>query len=416
MQKQINYFAKQKKDFKKIEEKYKSELLKKDNEIEQKDNEINNLTEKIAFLNKNIKNFEKQKHLKEGAKSISITNYSQRDNIDFIKKNLKKMKMKMKIRNAKIHSMKNNCSINNQRNNNNNSFLRGNIKNDSKNFTKTMISNFDPYYSIIQYKNSTKNIIHKYQKRNESMSNESISNFIHELNKSDVSNISNIFCKSYIHSDNKLMKIPLNLTNKNYNTNKNKKMINLGANILSNNLKFEKMKVEQKLLEYRNLIDKKMKELINIRKKNIKQNKKANKSCIIDGKTNRKLLSTKNNDFYKKVISSINSDKRRKKSKNNIYNSFNTCYMYVNNEFYQSVQDKKIKIPKKMRAPQKIRLIKSNSHTNMRIKYNRKNKLNMSGKTFDVNGKYQLNNNAENNKEYKNIHEQITDDKNNVNE
>ncbi len=90
--------------------------------------------------------------------------------------------------------------------------------------------------------------------------------------------------------------------------------------------------------------------------------------------------------------------------------------MYVNNEFYQSVQDKKIKIPKKMRAPQKIRLIKSNSHTNMRIKYNRKNKLNMSGKTFDVNGKYQLNNNAENNKEYKNIHEQITDDKNNVNE
>ena len=73
-------------------------------------------------MNKNIKNFEKQKHLKEGAKSISITNYSQRDNIDFIKKNLKKMKMKMKIRNAKIHSMKNNCSINNQRNNNNNSF------------------------------------------------------------------------------------------------------------------------------------------------------------------------------------------------------------------------------------------------------------------------------------------------------
>ena len=136
-------------------------------------------------------------------------------------------------------------------------------------------------------------------------------------------------------SQTNLKKIPFNITNNAFNINKNNINISLNTSILGDNLNFEKYIVQQKLFDYKKLIDSKNEKLM---KDKIKKspNKNINRSCEIE---KRSVYSPKTKLYKKnnKFISS--SDFGRNKKKKNEYCA-NTYFKNISNENLKNKFDK----------------------------------------------------------------------------
>ena len=139
------------------------------------------------------------------------------------------------------------------------------------------------------------NIIRKSSNKNNSI-NESVSFLINKFDESLNNNNSrnNISKQS---KQNKCLKIdkskvPVNITNNNYNVQKNNVLINL------NNLNIEKLKIQKKLAEYRKMIDRKIN---NLKRNNFNRNNvnKKRKASLNKDKNFDKLNSFRNSEYNK---------------------------------------------------------------------------------------------------------------------
>ena len=405
--KQIDNYLKHKNNFQQNEKKYKIEL-------ENKEKEINQLKEKIDLLNKNIKDLENKikinKNIIEEQKKQQLNSTihnSQEEISDYKKINCSLSKLNLKAFNKR--NINNFHNTNNSNITNNSKTIFQNLQNQKRINTKKLLlrnmsgTNID-LYNIYNLKK--KNIISNFS------INDSIGNYLYKKNnESEFHNASrdNSYNfkitnnnRSQINNNNKLkLKLPMNITNNNYNMNKNNVMINLSTNIVSDNLNLEKLKVQQKLVEYRKLIDKKINELVNNKKRKTNQNKKRVKSTFDNGK------SPKNYDLYKKVnISSVGSDYGRK-SKKKINQISNTNYKYLSKKYFKNIHDKNIILPKKITGYDKKKMFKSNSQRHFKTKQSNNNKLNIIRNNICGKGKFILNI-CEDDKIDNKIHEQIT--------
>ena len=407
LSKQVEDFIKEAKSFEQAKNKYKKELKEKDSEIEKKEKEISELKEKIEELNKNIKNMENQINAAE-EKSKSI-NCSQEEITDYRKINCNltqhNCSKKKNIRNIKNKFYGTNSSIHHK----NKKFLLSKHLENKKIDTKKLLlrsmssTNIDPNYPLANYKNSKQNMISNYNTKNKSIINENLSNYLYKVNESELNDVTynnshnHIINKkskndSFTKVDNQLkLKLPLNITNHNYNMNKNNVMINLSTNVVNGNFNIEKMKVQQKLVEYQKLIDKKIKKLMNNKKNNTINKIKRTKSIIDNDKHEGKKTSPKKNDIYKKVYnSSVNSEQ----SNNNINtNISNTNHKYLKNKIYQKIREKNVIIPNKINIHNNKRIINSNSQSNIKLKPNSINKLNIISKNQEATEKDKINDN-----------------------
>ena len=408
--KQIDDFLKQKNNFQEIEKNYKIQL-------ENKDQEIIQLNEKIKLLNKNIKNLENKlnNNINEEKKNLIINSnihINQEELNDHKKFNYSLSQQNFKavnIKNMKNQSNNNNSSINNKI-----TLYNQNLQNQKKfkfNNKKLLLRNMSAN-NIDSYNidnSNKKSLISNYNNKNSSINsiNETIGNYIYKLNEneSDLNSISrdnsynlkrtnNNNSKINSNKNNKFkLKLPVNITNNNYNMNKNNVMINLSTNIVSNNIQLEKLKVQQKLVEYRKLIDKKIDELMNNKKRN--RNQKKN-------------ISPKNYEIYKNAsVSSLHVDFTRKHKKK-INSISKTNYKYLNKDYFKNLHDKNIILPKKISGNDNKTIIHSNSQKIISFNRIHKKKLNIATKNIK-NEKWKFNiNNYENDKVDNKIHEQIT--------
>ena len=441
---QIDKFLKQKNDFELKEKSYKTEIEKKNKEIIQ-------LQAKIEFLNKNIKDLETKitnnntininnnitnnNIIDDKSKTNTIINNNQEDISDYKKLNCTLTQQNLKkinIRNIKNYYNRNNSSININNNNINNFnnitnnkskniFFSKNLENQKKLNTKKLLlrnmssSNIDTG----NIDNYNKKILGSNCNNKNSSINESIGNYLCKINESEFNNISRDYSNNRNNSKNnnpigKLkLKLPVNITNNNYNMNKNNVMINLSTNIVSNNINIEKLKVQQKLVEYRKLIDKKINELTKNKKRNINQNKKKTQTQDKDRISRISRKSPKNFEIYKKAsISCLNSEIERKVKKkfnniSNISNISNTSHKNINNEQFKNIHDKNIILPKKINGNDFKFQMNNNSQKNIKMKQNNRNKINIVSKNIDEKSKFNINNFDEDEKD-NNIHEQIT--------
>jgi hypothetical protein len=345
----------------------------------------------MAFLNQNIKNIESRKNVDERSKSSQCK--------------------KEEIFSLTQQDLKNNISNMNNKTNNNNIkdyLLSRNIpKFDTKKLILRNVpsSSIGPYDDIIKNKNRKQNVISNYNKKNNHVICQSISNYIN-INQSEFNDLSrensfnnkrNNKNNSFIIDNNNLkLKLPLNITNNNYNMNKNNVMINLNTNILSNNLQLEQLKIQQRLEDYRKLIDQRIDQLLNSNKKNIAHKKKRNNNS-----------SSKKYDIYiKDNVASINSDYQRK-TKKKFYKISQTTYKYNNNnDCFQKIHDRNVLIPKIINGSKNKILIDSNSQKN--ITNNNNCKTIIVSKNIDIKKKYKLEKNDEDIKNNRNLHDQIT--------
>ena len=321
-----------------------------------------------------------------------------------------------------------NSSINDKNNNSSknhsNILYNKNIENLKKLNTKKLLlrnmsdCNIDSK-NTINY-NYKKINLFSYNNNKNSSINESISNYIYKINEgefnNELNNISKINSNKKNNNNNNnnisnitnkinKLKIPVNITNKNYNMNKNNVMINLSTNIISNNLNIEKLKIQQKLVEYRKLIDEKINELTNNKKKYLNQNKKIAKSSINKNYNNKK--SPKNYEIYKKVsISCLKSDNNRKSAKG-FNNASNTASKLIHNEYFKKIHDNAPPAKRINHPYDNKKIIKNNSQTNIKIKQTNKKKLNIISKDNDEKDEFKINNFDEDEKD-NNIHDQIT--------
>ena len=147
----------------------------------------------------------------------------------------------------------------------------------------------------------------------------------------------------------------LNITNNTINMNKNNVMINLNANIINTNTPIEKYKVQQKLVEYKRFINKKLNEISKGKKKikNLPTNIISNKNPI-------KLKNNKKDNFstcivhYKRINKYFN-----KNNKNNNQNERKITP-------YQSI--KNIKLNYYSNSSNKITTIKTNNNSSEKNK------------------------------------------------
>ena len=143
-------------------------------------------------------------------------------------------------------------------------------------------------------------------------------------------------------SKNNLKKLPFN-NNNTVNMNKNKSNINLTTSILGENLNLEKYKVQQKLSEYRKLIDKKIDDLMKDKKTKI--NKNNNISCDIE---NRRIYSPKAK-LYKKISKVTSSSDFGRNIKKKVGGKFsNTNFKDISNENIKNIPDKITIIPRRI--------------------------------------------------------------------
>ena len=427
LSRQVDDFIKDSKKFEQAEKIYKQQLIDKDNEIIQRDNEIIKLKEKIAFLNKSIKNLEKQKIEEDKTKSFSNNNnnLTQEEISDYQKINCNltqnSFKKKKNIRNMKNKFNGNHSNVSKNNSNKKNFVLNKHFDKTKKIDTKKLLlrsmssTNIDQNYPLMKNKNSKLNLVSKYNNKNKGVANESISHYIHKRNESELNNISREGSTKKLNSQDSnsnvekqlKLKLTFNINNNNNNMNKNNVMINLSTNIVNDNFNLEKMKVQQKLVEYQKLIDKKIKKLMDNKKGSNNHSKKRTKYGVDYEKLYGKNTSPKNADISKKInISSVNSEQ------SNNYNSniSNTIHKFVKNTLYKNIHDKNI-ISKKISANTNKKLINSNSLKNMRIRPNSGYRLNIVSKNSDRSAKKLLKENIIKKEEKENdneIHEQIT--------
>jgi len=255
---------------------------------EEKEEEINKLKEKNMFLNKKIKTIEIRKTINN-----SIDKNNKSESISFIGGNqdfldlCKKKSKKISIRNIK-------------RNNNFSHYFNSSINNNliHKKFIKRNMSLSSMNNSQIE---GSSFINRKSTNENMNSMNKNISFCVNKIEENLNKNAKN--SKNNDNKDIKYLKIvkkkvPINITNNNYNVQKNNVMINLDS------INTEKMKIQKKLAEYRKLIDEKINSLRKINPRKINAHK--------DGKSFIKL---KRDDSSIKL-----SDNNRKTKRENSYN------------------------------------------------------------------------------------------------
>ena len=160
-------------------------------------------------------------------------------------------------------------------------------------------------------------------------------------NNTKNNNNNNYYINNY-SSKNNLKKLPFN-NNNTVNMNKNKSNINLTTSILGENLNLEKYKVQQKLSEYRKLIDKKIDDLMKDKKTKI--NKNNNISCDIE---NRRIYSPKAK-LYKKISKVTSSSDFGRNIKKKVGGKFsNTNFKNISNENIKNIPDKITIIPRRI--------------------------------------------------------------------
>ena len=163
------------------------------------------------------------------------------------------------------------------------------------------------------------------------------------LNANNTKNNNNNYYINNYSSKNNLKKLPFNNTNNTVNMNKNKSNINLTTSILGDNLNLEKYKVQQKLSEYRKLIDKKIDDLMKDKKTKI--NKNNNISCDIE---NRRIYSPKAK-LYKKISKVTSSSDFGRNKKKKVGGKFsNTNFKNISNENIKNIPDKITIIPRRI--------------------------------------------------------------------
>ena len=196
-----------------------------------------------------------------------------------------------------------------------------------------------------------------------------------DINLTKENNFSNISVKNNNQlNKHKKLKLPLNITN-NSNINKNDMMININTNLITDNLNIEKLKVQQKLVEYRKLIDKKIYELMkNKRRKRTKSDYSNDSKNISPGKYIDFDTSSKIDASF------INSD-YDKSSKKKVIKLMSTKYKYINKNFFQNMYNNKLIMQKRIRDDKKkLNYSQMNIRINKSKKIILKNKLNIINK------------------------------------
>ena len=164
----------------------------------------------------------------------------------------------------------------------------------NKNITLSDINNNRSEYSTLLDKKNSNSIL----KKNKSV-NESINYYLSKI-EDKLKNSRNYLFKNHVINKKKLKiiksKVPVNITNNNYNVNKNHVLITL------NNINLEKLKIKKKLAAYNKMIDKK---ISNLKKNNIKKinDCKRKKSSIIKERRICNINSSLKNSFNNEKLS-----------------------------------------------------------------------------------------------------------------
>ena len=288
-----------------------------------------------------------------------------------------------------------------------NKIIDNNKKENNKNIIKNRGSSSNHINNNDYYSKINKKILISHNR--ESNLKENIRNYLGKIrndysnDKSRDSSYNNKYVSITHLNGNSKLKLPININNNNYNMNKNNVLINLSTNIINDDINLEKLKIHQKLVEYRKLIDAKINKLMN--NKQISQKKKIIKS--IEKDNNNKVSSLKNLDMYqKRNLSSINSEYERKPNRK-IQNISKTNYKYIDKEYYNNIKNTNIIIPRKINACNNESLNNSSSQDKYKIKQTKKSKINIISKNKDEKEDFNISNNEINN-DNKQIFDQIT--------
>ena len=323
---QIEKLFKERENYENIEKIYKIQL-------ESKDKEINDLQEKVYELNENIKKLKNNNILKEKQKrNEAIENKNEElYTISFPSKKSKIILFQEDNKEKKISFNKSNLSSNNNINN----FLKNNSKrllgkNHSLSAINIHNNNQFPYFD-------KERLISKEDDDKSNIITDNMSTYIYNQNNSNILIKENSYnIKKNIQFNNQIRLIlPFNTTN----TNLSEKVINSNSNVLTDNINYEKMKIQQKLVEYRKLIDDKINELM------IKKINNRNKTYSSENKRHFPPKKIDYDSSNKKGIFFINSDHQRqrqseKKSKKLIIN-----FKYKK-DFFKNMYNKHKFIPK----------------------------------------------------------------------
>lgn len=368
-------------------------------QLDDKEKELIQLHEKIRFLKEKLKKYENKNFIKTNV----LEDKSQSGSFRNCKKNESYNNNKNNIRKKKNKIFSNYSSITN---NNLDSFYNKILDNNKK-LIKYRASSINNVNNVENQSKINKKIIISHN--SEINMKDNIRNYLGKI-RSDYSNDKsreNSYNNKYVnitHLDgNNNLKLPINVNNNNYNMNKNNVLINLSTNIINDDINLEKLKIHQKLVEYRKLIDAKINKLMSNKQTN--QKKKVIKS--IDKEKNNKVSTLKNLDMYqKRNLSSINSEHERKPIRK-IQNISKTNYKYIDKEYYKNIKNTNNIIPRKINACYNESLNNGNSQDKYKIKQIKKNKINIISKNIDDKEDFNISNNEINNYN-RQIFEQIT--------
>ena len=376
-------------------------------QLDDKEKELIQLNEKIRFLKEQLKKYENKSTIKtnileDKSQSGSFILYNN-NNINY------RILNSNNFRKKKNNNYSNYSSITN---NNLDSFNNKVVENYKKENSKNRSSSYNNINSINNHSRISKKIIVSNNRGNNLKENER--NYLCKI-RNDYSNDKsrdNSYNNKYISvtqlDGNNNLRLPININNNNYNMNKNNVLINLSTNIINDDINIEKLKIHQKLIEYRKLIDSKINKLMNNKQKN--QRKKIIKS--IEKDKNNKISSIKNLDInQKRNLSSINSEYGRKPNKK-IQNISKTNYKYIDKDYFKNIKNTNIIIPRKINACYNDSLNNGTSQEKYKIKQMKKNKINIISKNKDEKEDFNISNNEINNYN-KQIFAQITSKGNN---
>ena len=262
------------------------------------------LKETNIFLNKKIKSLETKKNINNSieskSESKSLNNHTMNDISDILKIGSDKYLIGNSKKNYKLIS-------------NNHSAINNNINHKklliNKNITLSTINSIKEEKNSHIFRNRAKLKLKKKNNMNESVS------YYYKVDESLLNNnIRNDISKTDRNSKGdkiEKVKIPVNITNNNYNVQKNNVLINLDNAII------EKLKIQKKLAEYHKIIDKKIN---NLKKDKAKKENQINRKYSLKKRPLENLNSYRNSRIMRKLdksyFNSLEQDKMNISYKN----------------------------------------------------------------------------------------------------
>ena len=262
------------------------------------------LKETNIFLNKKIKSLETKKNINNSieskSESKSLNNHTMNDISDILKIGSDKYLIGNSKKNYKLIS-------------NNHSAINNNINHKklliNKNITLSTINSIKAEKNSHIFRNRAKLKLNKKNNMNESVS------YYYKVDESLLNNnIRNDISKTDRNSKGdkiEKVKIPVNITNNNYNVQKNNVLINLDNAII------EKLKIQKKLAEYHKIIDKKIN---NLKKDKAKKENQINRKYSLKKRPLENLNSYRNPRIMRKLdksyFNSLEQDKMNISYKN----------------------------------------------------------------------------------------------------